>query len=365
MKIELGTEKLKKAVARVSKGVGGSGIFITTTIIGIEGKDGNVYLTATDRAATITVALKDVIAKDVKFYTNTKAELFKKLIDRTQSATVVLDILEDRIVFSGSGDANLEVLYNDEDGGATPAVIQKPVVEGEPKKVKISDLDKFLAYLKGTLAERTTTPILTNYRVYHNKAVTFNTFGFNLVEIDWDEDIIIPKNVVDLFETLEGDYANITVADNKIKVETDDVEITGPLAGKPEEYPVQRYENMAYSKETFVKHVVVDRLRFVNALDRISLFIDKDNEKDIFNIEIGKDDIVFTTFSKNCVERVVFDSSDSDEVIVTMIGLGVLEAAISTIKSDKIDITFGTRTGIRIHDEADKAYLVIPYVREK
>lgn len=365
MKIELGTEKLKSAVNKVYKGVGQSGIFLTTTIIGIEGKDGNITLMATDRSANIKVTLKEVISKDIQpFYTNTVAERFKKLLDRTQSATVVLDIQPDKIVFSGSGDANLEIVYNDEDGEATLARMQDISVSGEPKTVKVADLKKFLTYLKGTLPISIENPVYLGYRLFNNKAMTYNNFGANLIEIGWDEEALIPSNVVNLFEVLEGDTAAVTVADNKIKIVTDTVEITGALRKEVAEYNTDRFTKLIYNEKVFDKKVEVDRVRLVNALDRIRLFIGKEDEK-VFDIEVDEKSMVFITLAKNCVEKVDFDSSENDKVIAHKIGIDVFEAALSAIKGQKVVIYFGEQGGCRLVEESEHAYLLVPYAKER
>lgn len=364
MKIELGTEKLKSAVNKVYKGVGQSGIFLTTTLIGIEGKGGNLTLMATDRAANIKVTLNGVIDKDADFYTNTVAERFKKLLDRTQSATVTLDIQKDRIVFSGSGDASLEIIYNDEDGEATLARMQNIVVSGEPKTVKISDLKKFLTYLKGTLPVSIDNPVYLGYRVFNNKAMTYNNFGANLIEIGWDEEALIPSNVVSLFETLEGDTAQVTVADNKIKVATENIEITGALRKDVAEYNTTRFTNLIYNEQMFDKKVVVDRVRLVSALDRIRLFIGKDDEK-VFDVEIDKNSMMFITFAKNCVEKIDFEESENESIMTHRLGIDVFEAALSAIKGQKVVINFGVQGGCRLVEESEKAYLLVPYARER
>ena len=67
MQIELGTERLRSAVNKVYKGAGNTNIFMTTLIMGIEGKDGNIILSCTDRVANIKVTLKDVISKEIEF----------------------------------------------------------------------------------------------------------------------------------------------------------------------------------------------------------------------------------------------------------------------------------------------------------
>ena len=345
MKIELGTEKLKSAVSKVSKGVGATNLFVTTQIIGIEGKDGNVTLSATDKVANIKVTMKDVISKDIVFYTNTKADLFKKLLDRTQSA-------------------NLEIVYNDEDGAGTLARIQEIKVEGEPKDVKVSDLKKFGIYLKGTFPDSITNPVYMGYRVFNNKAMTYNNYGANLVELNWDEDILIPKSIVSLFDTLEGDIAKVTVEGTKIKLVAGDVELTGTLKSDVQDYSTDRFTKLIYSTDIFVKETTIDRVRLINALDRIKLFIDKGDDG-VFSLDIGDKSVVLLTLSNNCVEQVDFESCNNPEVIERNIGMAVLETALSAVRGDKITIAFGNKVGLRIYDEVDKAYLLVPYARAK
>ena len=366
MKIELGTEQFRRAVAKATK-TSDSGIIITTSIIGIEGKEGNVYLTTTDRSVNVKVTMPNVIPSDVSFYTNTNAELLKKLLDRTQSATVVLDIYDNRIVYSGSGDANLEIIYNNEDGGNQPVRVTDIEVTGEAQKVLISDLDKFNIYLKNTLSSNVSTPAYTNYRVYKNKALTYNQFALNLVEIGWDVDILLPRNIVDLFSILDGEYAEIVVStDNKIKIVADDVEITGYLASGIEDYPVNRFVDLVYSEKLFGNVSVINKDRLLSGISRLDLFLSVEDDG-VCKIEIDKDRVTLITFAGNCVESIPFESNNSDEKIEANMGLDILSNAISTIRTENIQISFGGTTASggkapsRIYDEKDKAYLVIPY----
>lgn len=364
MKIEIGTEKLKEAVSKVFKGAGSAGILVITTIIGIEGKDGNLTLSATDTNANIKYTIKDCISKELNFYTNTVADTFKKLVDRTQSATVVLDIQDNKIVYSGSGDANLQIVMNSEDGESVPAKIQNFIVEGEPVDIKISDLKKFSTYLKATLPTSVNNPIYLNYRVFNNKAMSFDTFSSNLVEIGWDADILIPANIANLFETLSGDTAKVVVADNKIKLYTDTVEITGNLRANPEEYTTERFTRIIYNDELYGKVVTVDRARVINALDRIKLFAVGENQG-IMSFEVDGKSLMFITLNNNCVENVALDTCTSDKIIVSHMGIEQFEKALSAVRSEKVTIGFADKGALRIVDETDKAYLVVPYARPK
>lgn len=360
-KFEIGTEKLTEAVNRASKGVGNIGIFVITSVMGLEGKDGNLILTTTDNSTNLTVTVKDVLPKDLVFYTATEAALLKALVNKTTSATIELDIQEDKIVFSGNCDANLPIVQNDE--GTGPARIRKTLVEGEPQTVKVSDLKKFLRYLKGTLPTSSENPQYLAYRVGNNFAMTYDNFGSNLIEIEWNPgDILIPSQIVNLFDLLKDETAKITVADGKIKVETDEIVVTGSLRADVDKYPTERFTRIVYSTEMFNTEVTIDKSRLVDALDRLSLFVTKDTEYK-FTAEIGKDSIMLLTNDRNYVEKVEFEKSDASVAEVErIVGLATLKAAVSALSGDKVVVNFGENGGMRITE--DKAYMVVPYARK-
>lgn len=363
MKFEVGREAFNDAVNKVFKGVGNMGIFTITTIIGIEGKDGDLILTSTDNARNLEVRIKDILPKDAKFYTATKAVLLKALVNKTDSATITLEILEDRIVFNGGCSANLEIILNDEDTTVGPAKIRPIIVEGEAKDVKVSDLKMFLSYLKATLAVKATNPEYTAYRVKNNMAMTYDTFGSNLIEIGWDNvDILVGSSIVNLFDLLDDEIAHITVDQDKIKIETDTVTITGALRPDVAKYNIDRFANIIYSEQLFNTEVVVDKQRLLYALDRISLFVDKDDSS-IFSLEVSPNSMLLLSVDKNFVEKIDFESSTLTENIQRLVGLETFKASVSSLKGDKVVINFGKDGGFRMTE--NKAYLVVPYAKER
>lgn len=359
-KFEIGTEKLTEAINKASKGVGNIGIFVITSVIGLEGKDGNLTLTTTDNSTNLKVVVKDVLPTDLTFYTATDAGLLKALVNKTTSATIELDIQEDKIVFSGNCDANLPIVQNDE--GTGPAKIRQIVVEGEGQTVKVADLKKFLRYLKGTLPTNSENPQYTAYRVGNNFAMTYDNFGSNLIEIEWNPgDILIPAPIVNLFDLLKDDNATITVAEGKIKIETSDVTITGSLRADVDKYPTERFTKIIYSQDMFNTEVTIDKSRFVDALDRISLFVTKDTDFR-FTAEIDPQSILLLTNDRNYVEKVDFENSNSTISVQRIVGLATLKAAVSALTGDKVVVNFGENGGMRITE--DKAYMVVPYARK-
>ncbi|MEG1565415.1 MAG: hypothetical protein RR342_01570 [Bacilli bacterium] len=361
MKFEIGTEKFNEAVNRVYKGVGNMKIFMITEVIGIEGKEGNLILTSTDNSRNLEVVIKDVIPTDVTFYTATKANLLKALVNRTTSATIIMDILEDRVVFQGDCDANLEIVLNDE--GTAPARISKINVEGEPKVISTETLKNFLTYLKGTLPASIDRPEFLGYRVKDGIAVTYNNFGSNLIETDWnDVNILIPSSIVNLFDLLEDPTVNIVTSNNKIRIETSEVVISGSLRQDVDKYSTERFTNIVYSENLFNTEVVIDKARLMDTLDRISLFVNKDDSS-VFNMEVGKDCMILMTTDSNFVEKVAFESSNLEKSIQQIIGLTTLKSAVSSLQGDKVVVNFGDSGALRIKE--NKAYLVVPYARAK
>lgn len=359
-KFEIGTEKLTEAVNRASKGVGNIGLFVITSVIGLEGKNGDLTLTTTDNSTNLTVVVKDVLPTDLEFYTATDAGLLKALVNKTTSATIELDIQDDKIVFSGNCDANLPIIQNDEGTGA--AKVRKIVVEGEGQTVKVADLKKFLRYLKGTLPTNSENPQYTAYRVGNNFAMTYDNFGSNLIEIDWNPgNILIPAQIVNLFDLLKDETATVTVVDGKIKVETSGITITGSLRSDVEKYPTERFTKIIYSKEMFNTEVTIDKSKLLNALDRISLFVTKDTEFK-FTVEISPKSVLLLTNDRNYVEKVDFESSNSEITVERIVGLQTLKSAVTSLTGDKVLVNFGENGGMRITEE--KAYLVVPYARK-
>lgn len=363
MKFEIGTEKFNSAINKVYKGVGNMRIFMITTIVGIEGKDGNLILTSTDNSRNLSVIVKDVLPKDVQFYTATNAALLKSLINKTDSATITLEILEDRIVFNGNCSANLGIVQNDEDTVVGPARIRPILVDGESTEVKTADLKKFLTYLKATLPTSIDRPEYTAYRVKNGIAMTYDNFGSNLIEIDWkDVNILIGSQIVNLFDLLDEETAHITIQQDKIKIETSDIIITGSLRGDVDKYATERFVNIIYSAQLFNTETVIDKQRLMSALDRMSLFVNKDDDS-MFTIEVGPKSLLLLSNEKNYAEEIEFEKNNVTENIQKLVGIDTFKSAVASLQGDKVVVNFGTDGGLRITE--NKAYMVVPYARKK
>lgn len=378
MKIELGTEKLREAVSKVFKGAGNSDIKLLTTIIGIEGRNGNLYLTATDEQSTITVAVSGVLSEDEKFYTAVNAETFKKIIDRTTSPTVTLSIEENRIVFTGNGDYNLEICMNNEDGDAVPARIIHREVEGESQIVDVSDLKKIYTYLRGFVSVNQ--PKHMMYKIHDGYVLAYDSNSAGIIKTGIIGDMAFSKSFVNLFDTLDGEKAKLTVQPTSIgddgiilgeslKVESDSVLITSSVA-IPVEANIVGFVNMVVklcnSKDVFTKDTVIDRSKFLDMLGRISIFVTtRKDDPNILDVEVDNKEAVFVTKNKNCVESLKFDECVGDDsIIMNELSHPYLLSAVSAIRSEKMNVAFSQKPGLRFYDEKEKLYIIIPYQRK-
>ena len=375
MKIELGTEKLREAVSKAYKGAGRMGIKLLTTIIGIEGRKGNLYLTTTDSSSVITVAINGVLPENEEFYTAVNADLFKKIMDKTTSPTVVLSVESNRIVFTGNGDYNLEICMNNEDGTSVPARIIHNQVEGEPQEVSVSDFKKIYTYLRKFVSNHE--PQHMMYKIHDGYVLSYDNSSAGLLKTGIVGDMAFSKSFVNLFDTLDGEKARLTVVpkvgkDGNIegeylKIESDSVLITGSVV-VPSDAGIVKFvdlvSKLCNSDHIFTKNAVIDKSKFIGVLDRISIFVSQDKSDDAYmiDVEIDNKEIVFVTQAKNCVESIKFDECvGSDSIIVNKLSHGHLLDGVSAIPSDKLHVSFSERPGIKIYDEQEKLYIVIPY----
>lgn len=356
MKFEVKTESLKVAVAKAAKGTGNLSMLAITGAIGIDVVGTDLVLTTTDNNTNVQVIVKNVVKTPINFYACTNSDLFCKLISKQTSDKVCLDLQENMLQISGDGVYNLP-LIQDEEGGM--ARIMPIIVDSlQPVTVNSQELKKMLKYNKLAVSKYFDTPIYTGYCVSNNKTVTYNGVVACASEVKLNElSALIPFKTVDLFELFEDKNVKVSIASNLIKLESEDVIITGSLLEGFADYPVQPLLDLVYS-DTFSQEVKVDKAKLVNIIDRLSLFV-SDKEQNAIQLNFSETGLILSNAGSSACEKVAYNKQPEQVVVTSMfVDLRDLKTIVGAVASEDVTILYSDGSPVAIC--TDDMRFVIP-----
>ena len=356
--ITIETEKLKEAVSRAYKGSGRIPILQITMVMGIEVKDGDMIFTTTDNTTNLKIVLKGVAPAETNFYVCTDSDLFYKLISKTTSNNVTLELRDKSLLFKGNGAYNLPIIADIEGEGA---IRIKPMTVSEDAGVKIVRTDwlKLLEYNKNSVAKSLEVPCFVGYCVSEGKCITYNNNTACVSDVAWnDSKMLIPQAIVNLLDVVSEDAAMLYVDDRKIKIASTSVEITGTLLEGYDKYPVSALTGLATSDQ-FKNTIKVDKAILASTLDRLSLFVNAETRNTI-TLNIGKDALFITSKDTSGSEKVEYIESAIENSMESCVDINDIKTIISTLKEDFVTIKYGHDIGILISEE--NICQIVPFI---
>lgn len=358
MKIE--TSKLQDLVGKAIKGSSRVPILALTMFIGIESSKGDLILTTTDKMNVLKVIGKGLTKGQEDFYTCVDSELFNKLVSKTTSDEICLEVDDKCLTFKGNGVYSLPIAVDERNN-----VVKIPDIEFKAKidaqEVEASRLKDMLNYNKPSIAKTMEVPCNTGYYADDEAVISYNlvTACINKKPIIKGA-ALLPANLVDLFSIITVEKVYISIDDKKIKVEAGDVVINGALMETIDQYPAKALKGLI--EQQFDSSCTIDKTQLLNALDRLSLFI-SDNEKNAIRLSFGQDNLTISSKKSNGNELIKFIESENPQPFTQLIDISDLKNQLQTQAADKVNLLFGNETGLMLKT-ADVIEL-IPYMEDE
>lgn len=352
--VKINTEALKVAAAKAVKGIGNLSILAITSAIGIEVKDGNLTLSTTNNSTNLDVKLIDVADKDVNFYACTDGALFTKLVSKTDSDFIELNLQPNCLEFHGTGRYNLALIQDEE--GNMARITPISVDNAETHKVAAASLKQLLSYNKLAVSKSFDTPIFTGYCIKDNYVFTCNDVTACVSQLDLGGiSVLLPGSMVELFNLFEDKNVEISVSGNRIKFSSVDVTITGAVLEGIDLYPTEQLVELVNAPE-FTNMVVVSTAKLAAALDRLALFVEK-IDKNRIEIAFGDDSLVITNKIASAGELVTYTEKSISNQDTYALDLSDLKAVVDATSKDTLRIVYGLDKGICVADDTTK-YIV-------
>lgn len=360
MEITIETTKLQDLTSKAFKGSGRLPILAITMFIGIEAKDGDLILTTTDKINTLKVIGKGVAKNNENFYTCVDSDLFNKLVSKTTSPTITLEVDENSLTFKGNGVYALPIAVDEKNNVVR---IPEPSFNSDVNGVEIdtAKLKDMLIYNKPSIAKTMEAPYLTGYYLDNESIVSFNlvTACVNKIKLI-ESKALLASSLVELFNIISVEKAVIKIDDRKILIEAGDVIINGTLMENIEQYPAQALKDLVEAE--FNSECEVDKNELLNILDRLSLFI-SDDDKNALRLTFSDNCITISSKKSNGNEMLKYINSNNVMPFTQLVDLVDLKNQLQTQINSTVKLLFGNDKGLMI--KTDKVSQLIPFMDEE
>ena len=348
MKLTINTNVMQELVSKAVKGASNNRLLPITSLLGIELKDGQLVLTTTDGTNYLYVR-KDKVVGD-NFYTVISADTFAKLVSKTTSENLVLELTDSYLRVTGNGTYNIE-LPMDENGQMIKypdpafAFLKKPA--DKTYTWNKSTVQVILETLKPALALTFDNPQYTGYYVGKSIVATDTYKIANMDVALFDDAKLIFSQTMDLLDVMSDEKISVFVRGDEILFSTAGCVVNSKVMTGIEDYSIDAISSLV--EEQFDSKCSIPRAEFLRLLDRLSLFVGTYDDNAV-TLTFTKSGLQVSSKSSSGVEIIPYIASENFIDFICDVDIALLTQEIKAIKADAIELYYGVDTSIKMID---------------
>lgn len=337
MKFKMEVGELSRLMATAIKGSGSGKFLPITAYANLVLKDGKLSITCTNSTSYITVVKSGIIGEEGSCIVH--ADKLNKLIQKTTVKELKFEQNDKVLVIKGNGTYRLDVL--DEN---------YPVYEfdttKESKTVKTADFKAMVEVNKFSVSKDMSTPYLTGYSLGEQAITTDGVkMCINDLKVSEGDMLLIPQELADLLEVIDGEEMKIQHDDNKLLFIGKNVTVFGTELSGKEDYPdisgVKSFE--------FPQNIEVNKAALLAVLDRILIFtnpFDNNGVKVVFH----KSEMQVSDIKENNIESLSYSKGENSEDIEALVNIAFFMNLVSAVQADTVKLYFGNPVAIKIEN---------------
>lgn len=347
MKITLKTEKLQEMVSRAVKGCGNNNGIAMTSYLSIELSGHNLILTTSDASNYLYIMEDKVEGEDFKVVV--EAEKFAKLISRTTTENISLEIVGEELNVEGNGKYRIE-LPLDEEGRLVklPNPLESVDIKKIEKKydVNLTTIKTLLTVNKPALALKDT-ELYSNYYVGDN-VITTDTYKICGTGVKlFDEPVLISPETMNLLDVMSDENIKVYIDGNTMIFTTKDCVVYSKSVEGIDRYKIDAIQGLL--ELDFPSKCTVSKDAMLQALDRLSLFVGP-YDKNGIRMTYTREGIMLSNVKDNSTEVVPYKSSAEFKEFTCLINVDMLQTQIKAHVLDEINMCYGLDNALKIVD---------------
>ena len=346
MNLTIKTTELQDMVSKASKCVSNNKLIPITSLMNIKVCNHKLTLTTTDAINYFYVSKLELVDCE-DFEISVLADLFIKLVQKTTSDNITLEVIDGTLKVKGNGTYTME-LPLDENGGIIKFPNKFPESSESKGIIKLTAVKSIVNYNKASLALNMEVPSLTCYYC-GDSVVTSDRYKICKTGIKmFNEPRLITSNLMELLSILSKEDIEVYSGDNCLIFETDLESIYSPITDGIETFPIQAIEGLV--EQEFTSSCKISKSAILNVLDRLSLFVSPYDKKGIY-LTFTKDGLILSSKKSSGSELIPFISSTEFKDYTCCIDIEMLKTQISTQDTDELNLYYGSDIAIKLVDK--------------
>lgn len=348
MKLSIKTTKLQDMVARAVKGASCNKLLPITSLMAIELKSNKLTLITTDGTNYLYIIEDSVEGDD--FYVVVQSDTFSKLVAKTTSDTIVLEVKDTgELSVTGNGNYLIE-LPLDEDGKAI--VYPDPVSSLDKKKGKTSNISRgvvqsILNTVKYSLATDVNVPCYTGYYC-GDKVVATDSYKCCSLNVPiFDDPYLISQELMNLLGVVEADTIEVKTYDYVLVFTTPDCVIYGVGMSDIDEFSIDAVSNLL--ETAFSSMCKLSKSGLIQVLDRIGLFVGTYDKNAVY-LTFTEQGLQISSKATSGVEVIKYVDSENFTPFTCCVDIEMLTTQIKAQAGDVVELWYGEDNALRTVD---------------
>ena len=336
------TETFQNMLNKVSKCASRSKFSVLTNLVNVVLKNNKLSLTTTDTNNYLTVS-ETVTGEDTSFTVN--VETFTKLISKISTDSITIELTNDTIIVKGNGTYKLPIQL---DVDETPIKYPVKTINNPEKQgvIKTAIIKNIIINNKSSVALTMENPCLTGYLCTEDSVVSADAFNVCVYSVKtFGKKILISPVVFDLLSMVSDEEINYKIDGNFIMFETSNLTLFSTLMEGSEDYPIDTV-NQLISKE-YPSKCVVPKTEFLNIIDRLSLFIN-DNDQNGLYLTFTKSGLKVESAHGDGIENVPYQGSENFSDFTCFANVDSLKRQISYKVGESVNMCYGDEDTLMI-----------------
>ncbi len=343
MSVSISTSILQRLITKVQRGASNNKLLPLTSFVYINLKDSKLQLTTTDMTNYVTATEYNVVGDD--FSVVVSLESFGKLVGKTTTQDIILELTSNSLKFVGNGTYNISLPLNEE-GVPVKFPMYEFIPSTPPINIKYTDIHSVINSNKSCLATDMSQPVLTYYYCGQENIISADQYNICINDVTlFDKPILISSIMMDLIGLFGDDNITVTQNDSAIMFSSPTYCVYGKLFQDIDSYPAEAIE--AYKTTQFEYNCLLSRELLLGAIDRLSIFMDKlDAGKLIF--EFTDKNLVVYNANRTSFETIPYlNKTDANEVgaFTCVLNSDLIRNQIISNTDDNLDLYYGEEPG--------------------
>lgn len=346
MKLRVKTSLIQDMLSKVVKGASNNKMIPLTGLLSINLESGTLSLTTSDAVNFFTVLESPVEGEN--FSVVVKVDLFSKLISKTTSDFVTLEVSGNALSVSGNGTYNIELPLNEEGN-----LIKFPSANFDNSSatkgvIKLSTIKSAIMTNKPSLATSAEEPHLTAYYCTSDCIISADNFNICVNKITtFPKNVLIAPIVFDLLAMSDAEDIQYEFTDSNIKFTTPKMCLYAKPMKGVEDYPEEAIRQLAEGE--FTSSCTLPKTLLVNVLDRLSLFIG-DYDVNGVNLTFTTEGVRVSSSRNNASELIPYQGSDNFTPYTCLLGVDSFKKQVLARSGELVNLHYGNSFAIKLVD---------------